>query len=64
VNSPPAAPRFKERGEEISRLEGCSDCAFGFAITLLVVSLEVPTIHIRPADCSAVSESAPASASR
>jgi hypothetical protein len=37
----PAA--FRERGGEISRLEGFSDCAFGFAITLLVVSLDVPS---------------------
>jgi uncharacterized membrane protein len=30
------------RGKEISRVEGLSDAVFGFAITLLVVSLEVP----------------------
>jgi uncharacterized membrane protein len=30
------------RGKEISRVEGLSDTVFGFAITLLVVSLEVP----------------------
>jgi uncharacterized membrane protein len=34
---------FRERGKDISRLEGFSDCAFGFAITLLVVSLDVPS---------------------
>jgi uncharacterized membrane protein len=33
---------FRERGKDISRVEGFADCAFGFAVTLLVVSLDVP----------------------
>lgn len=33
---------FRLRTREISRVEGLSDAVFGFAITLLVVSLEVP----------------------
>ena len=33
---------FRWRGHEISRVEGLSDAVFGFAITLLIVSLEVP----------------------
>src|SRR5215510_219723 len=37
-----AAAKFRWRSEEISRIEGLSDAVFGFAITLLVVSLEVP----------------------
>ena len=30
------------RGREVSRIEGLSDAVFGFEITFLVVSLEVP----------------------
>lgn len=33
---------FRWRGREVSRIEALSDAVFGFAITLLVVSLEVP----------------------
>ena len=35
-------PEFRWRGGDVSRLEGFSDTVFGFALTLLVVSLEVP----------------------
>ena len=34
--------RVNATGREITRLEGFSDAVFGFALTLLVVSLEVP----------------------
>jgi len=37
-----ARPGFRFRGGEISRFEGFSDAVLGFAVTLLVVSLEVP----------------------
>lgn len=37
-----AGGTFRWRSHEISRIEGLSDAVFGFAITLLVVSLEVP----------------------
>jgi hypothetical protein len=37
-----AARGFRWRGTNASRIEGLSDAVFGFAITLLVVSLEVP----------------------
>jgi uncharacterized membrane protein len=33
---------FRWRGQEVTRVEGLSDAVFAFAITLLVVSLEVP----------------------
>jgi len=42
----PAAPRrepeFRWRGTDVSRVEGFTDAVFAFAVTLLVVALEVP----------------------
>jgi uncharacterized membrane protein len=37
--------RLVARHREITRLEGFSDAVFGFALTLLVVSLEVPATY-------------------
>lgn len=37
-----ARPDFRWRSHEITRIEGLSDGVFAFAVTLLVVSLEVP----------------------
>jgi uncharacterized membrane protein len=35
-------PKFRRRGHEIQRIETFSDAIFAFALTLLIVSLEVP----------------------
>jgi len=37
-----SASAFRLRGHEVSRIEGFADAVFAFAVTLLVVSLEVP----------------------
>lgn len=37
--------KFRPRGREVSRVEAFSDVVFGFALTLIVVSLEVPTSY-------------------
>ena len=36
---------FRWRGEEVTRIESLSDAVFGFAITLLIVSTEVPKTY-------------------
>jgi uncharacterized membrane protein len=41
-NHPDHVDGFRWRSHEITRIEGFSDAVFGFAITLLIVSLEVP----------------------
>src|SRR5690348_15405464 len=38
----PPEKHFRWRGGEITRIEGFTDAVFAFAVTLLVVSLEVP----------------------
>lgn len=40
--APRREPHFVWRGKEVSRVEGLTDAVFGFAVTLLVVALEVP----------------------
>ena len=50
--SPPASRgpakrlQFKLRGNEMNRIEAVSDVVFGFALTLLVVSLQVPRTYV------------------
>ena len=38
----PADPMFRWRGGDVSRIEALTDAVFAFALTLIVVSLEVP----------------------
>jgi len=40
--APPPERYFHWRGREVSRVEGFADAVFAFAVTLLIVALEVP----------------------
>lgn len=42
ASAPEVVDGFRQRGTSVSRLECFCDCVFAFALTLLVVSLEVP----------------------
>jgi len=41
-HAPRLEPHFRWRGTHVSRIEGFTDAVFAFAVTLLVVALEVP----------------------
>ena len=41
----PQEYQFRHRAHEVSRIEAFSDIVFGFALTLIVVSLEVPKTY-------------------
>jgi len=43
--APSEEEHFRWRGTEVSRVEGLTDAVFGFAVTLLVVALEVPNTY-------------------
>jgi uncharacterized membrane protein len=43
--APDHDPYFRWRGKEVSRLEGLTDGVFAFAVTLLIVALEVPKTY-------------------
>jgi uncharacterized membrane protein len=43
--APSEEQHFRWRGTEVSRVEGLTDAVFGFAVTLLVVALEVPNTY-------------------
>jgi uncharacterized membrane protein len=43
--APEHDPYFRWRGREVSRLEGFTDAVFAFAVTLLIVALEVPKTY-------------------
>ncbi|TWT43872.1 hypothetical protein RAS1_02720 [Phycisphaerae bacterium RAS1] len=40
-----ASARFRPRGKDVSRIEAFFDAAFAFAVTLMVVSLQVPATY-------------------
>jgi uncharacterized membrane protein len=42
--------QFQLRGKEMNRIEAVSDVVFGFALTLLVVSLQAPRTYAELAD--------------
>jgi hypothetical protein len=56
ARAPTKRMQFQLRGIQINRVEAVSDAVFGFALTLLVVSLQVPRTYVELTDAMEASQ--------